>query len=230
MRASLFLAGLSLLALGACASDPHAGRKPTDPPPITPSEQFSIKVQPSPLELKLGPHSEGISPTQAQALRDFIGRWNDSDRGMITVKAPSHGPDAEAVYRTATSARDFLIAQGVSPDVIRIVSYDAGADPAAPILVGFLRYESKGPTCGQNWGNLADASKNETYSEFGCSITANMAAQVADPEDLLHPRAETAPDATRREVVIDKYRQGTTTSTTKDVQASGAVSTSVGQQ
>jgi pilus assembly protein CpaD len=228
MRASLLLAGLSLLALGACASDPHADHKPADPPAITPSEQFSIKVQPAPLELKLGPHPDGISPTQAAALRDFIGRWNDADRGMITVKAPSHGPNPEAVYRTATGARDFLIAQGVSPDVVRIVGYDAGADPAAPILIGFLRYEAKGPTCGQNWGNLADAFKNENYAEFGCSVTANMAAQVADPEDLLHPRAETPPDGSRRQIVLDKYRQGSTTATAKDTQANGAIS-STGQ-
>jgi pilus assembly protein CpaD len=229
MRASLFLAGLGLLALGACASDPQADHKPAAPPAITPTEQFSIKVQPAPLELKLGPHPDGLSPMQAAALRDFIGRWNDADRGMITVKAPEHGPNAEAVYRTATGARDFLIAQGVSPDVVRIVGYDAGADPAAPVRVGLLRYEARGPACGQDWGNLADAFKNETYAEFGCSVTANIAAQVANPEDLLHPRAETPPDGSRRQVVIDKYRLGTTTTTAKDAQANGAVSSGVGQ-
>jgi pilus assembly protein CpaD len=229
MRASLWLAGLSLLALGACASDPHADRAPAKPAPITPSEQYPIAVQPVPLELKLGAHVEGLSPNQTAALRDFIGRWNDADRGMITVKAPAHGPNAEAVYRTATGARDYLIAQGVMPDSVRIVSYDAGADPQAPVLVGFMRYEAKGPTCGQDWGNLADAFKNESYAEFGCSVTANIAAQIADPEDLLHPRAQTPPDGSRRQVVLDKYRTGATTSTAKDTQANGAVSTT-GQQ
>jgi pilus assembly protein CpaD len=60
-------------------------------------------------------------------------------------------------------------------------------------------------------------------------VTANIAAQIADPEDLLHPRAETPPDGSRRQVVLDKYRTGATTSTAKDTQANGAVSTT-GQQ
>ena len=230
MRAPLWLAGLSLLALGACASDPHSHHAAADPAPITPSERYPIEVQPAPLELKLGAHLDGLSPTQVDALRDFIVRWNDADRAPITVKAPSHGPNPAAVYRTATGARDWLIAQGVPSDQVSIVGYDAAADASAPVLVGFLRYEAKGPLCGQQWGNLGNVlNDNEVYKEFGCSITANIAAQVADPADLLHPRTVTASDATRRQSVIDKYRTGANTSSTKDAQANGAVSSSVGQ-
>jgi pilus assembly protein CpaD len=225
MRAPLWLAGLSLLALGACASDPHSERAAADPPPITPSERYPIEVQPAPVELKLGAHLEGLSPTQTEALRDFVSRWNDADRGPITVKAPSHGPDPQAVYRTATGVRDWLIAEGAPPDDVRIVSYDAATDAKAPVLVGFLGYQAKGPHC-DHWGDLSKVlADNETYKEFGCSITANIAAQVADPADLLHPRATTAADASRRQAVLDKYRQGASTSTAKDAQASGAIST-----
>jgi pilus assembly protein CpaD len=51
---------------------------------------------------------------------------------------------------------------------------------------------------------------------------------VAEPADLLQPRAETPPSAARRQVVMDKYRQGTDTATTV-TQTGGKVST-VGQQ
>src|ERR1700729_797262 len=92
MRATLWLASLSLLALGACATDPSHDRKAAaDPPPVTPSERSGI---------------------QADALHDFIGRWMQTDRAPITIKAPEHGPAQAAVYRTATGARDFLIGQG----------------------------------------------------------------------------------------------------------------------
>jgi pilus assembly protein CpaD len=229
MRARLWLAGLGLLALGACASEPHSQKVAANPSPITPTERFPIEVKRAPLELKLGAHLDGLSPTQVEALRDFIVRWNDADRAPITVKAPSQGPDPSAVFRTATGARDWLIAQGVPPDQVRIVGYDAAADASAPVVVGFLRYEAKGPECGHDWGNLANAYNNEVYDQFGCSITANIAAQVADPADLLHPRTETPPDAMRRQVVLDKYRQGATTAAAKDAQANGAVSTTVGQ-
>jgi pilus assembly protein CpaD len=230
MRAPLWLAGLGLLALGACATDAGPARKAaTDPPPITPSERYAIQVDPSPLELKLGVHEAGISPNQADALRDFVGRWMQTDRASITIKAPEHGPAQAAVYRTATGARDFLISQGVDPAAVRIVGYAAGDDKAAPVVVGFVRYQARGPQCGRSWGDLTKDYENAGYTEFGCSVTANIAAQIAEPADLLHPRDSDPPDATRRGNVLDKYRQGSTTSTAKDAQANGAVSSTGGQ-
>jgi pilus assembly protein CpaD len=229
MRAPLWLAGLGLLALGACATAPHRDKAAADPPPITPSERYAIQVDPSPMELKLGVHDDGISPNQAAALRDFLGRWMQADGAPITIKAPEHGPARAAVYRTATAARDFMIGQGVDPAAVRIVGYEAGDDRAAPVVVGFVRYQAHGPQCGRSWDNVADVYQNREYAEFGCAVTANMAAQIADPADLLHPRAEAPPDAQRRQNVLDKYRQGSTTSTAKDAQANGAVS-STGSQ
>jgi pilus assembly protein CpaD len=226
MRAPLWIASLSLLALGACASD-HA--TPANPPPLTPTERFSIDVTPAPDELQLGPHASGLSAAQVSALGDFFGRWSAGNREQITIKAPEHGADPAGAYRIATDARDYLIAQGVAADAIRIVGYEAAGDPKAPIRVGFMRYEAHGPQCGQSWDDLADVRENREYAEFGCAVTANIAVQLADPEDLLHPRTMTPPDAARRETVLEKYRQGVPTSTAKDTQANGAVSTVVGQ-
>jgi pilus assembly protein CpaD len=226
MRAPLWIASLSVLALGACAMDDE---HPANPAPLTPTERYSIEVRPSPDELQLAPHTAGLSPAQLQALTDLVARWNGGSRGPLTVKAPEHGPDPSGVYRTATDARDFLLAQGIQPQDVRIVGYDAQGDAQAPVRVGFVGYVAQGPQCGQDWGNLADVRSNREYDQFGCSMTANVAAELASPEDLLHPRAMTPPDASRRETVITKYRQGDTTSTTRDAQANGAVSSTLGQ-
>jgi pilus assembly protein CpaD len=229
MRAPLWLAGLGLLALGACATTAHDRKADADPPPITPSERYSIQVEPAPLEVKLGVHDSGLSQNQADALHDFAQRWVQAGRTPITIKAPEGGPTQAAVYRTVTGARDLLVAQGVDPDAVRIVSYDAGPDRDAPVVVGFMRYRARGPQCGREWGDLSRDYQSDGYAEFGCAVTANMAAQISDPADLLHPRDVDPPDAQRRQTVLDKYRQGSTTSTAKDSQANGAVSTT-GQQ
>jgi pilus assembly protein CpaD len=230
MRATLWLASLSLLALGACATDPsHAKKAAADPPPVTPSERYAIQVNPDPLELKLGVHDSGLSQNQADALHDFVGHWMQTDRAPITIKAPEHGPAQAAVYRTATGARDLLIGQGVAPAEVRIVGYEAADDRAAPVVVGFVRYQARGPQCGKDWSDLSKDFENNGYAEFGCSVTANIAAQIAEPADLLHPRDADAPDAQRRETVLDKYRQGATTATVKDSQANGAVSATAQQ-
>ena len=227
MRAPIWTASLLLLALGACAT---GGARPSaSTAPLTPTERYSIDVTPAPVEVQLAPHASGLSAAQAAALGDLIDRWAAGDRGMITIKAPEHGADPAGAYRIATDTRDYLVAQGVEASAVHIVGYDAANDPKAPVRVGFLHYEAHGPQCGQSWENLADVRNNEAYAQFGCAVTANIAAQLADPEDLLHPRTMTAPDAIRRETVLGKYRTGDTTSTTKDTQANGAVSTTVGQ-
>ena len=221
LRASLLIAGL--LALGACAGMPD---KKADTPPVTPSERYAIHVDPAPQDLKLGAHASGLSPAQTDALRVFVGLWEADDRKPITIMAPEHGPAAAAVFRTASGARDSLIAAGVPASEIQLIGYEAGGAADAPIRISFMSYTASGPQCGHGWEDIAKTYSNESYRQFGCAVTANMAAQIADPEDLLHPRAMGPSDATRRENVLDKYRTGTTTATAKDTQANGAVSSS----
>jgi len=223
MRSAPMVAALATLALGACATG-----QPSSNNAVTPTEHFAIQVKPVPQELKLAAHSDGLSPAQVEALHVFIDDWRNADGPDITLKAPEHGPDRDAAYRTTTDVRDFLISQGVLPAKLRVVGYEAGGDAKAPVLVGFLRYEAKGPTCGQSWSDLTQESSNQEYPEFGCAVTANIAAMIADPADLLQPRASDPADAQRRQAVTDKYRQGVITSSPKDPQADGTLAT-VGQ-
>ena len=76
---------------------------------------------------------------------------------------------------------------------------------------------SASPTCASwprrpnaaHWPtNLADDPRNLPYPNFGCAQQRNLAAQVANPADLLGPRTMEPADAERRDVVLDKYRQG----------------------
>ncbi|MBV9995579.1 MAG: CpaD family pilus assembly protein [Caulobacteraceae bacterium] len=221
MRMSPWLASLALLTLGGCVNGVED--RPPGPPPATPTEQFAIEVRPTAEELKLAPHATGLSPNQVGALDDFVRGWNGA--GDVTVKAPEHGADPAEAYRTATDARDFLIAHGVAAAKVRIVGYEADGDGHAPVVLTYARYEARGPRCGHGWGNLAAVNDNREYAEFGCALTANMAAQLAEPADVLHPRESTPMDAGRRETALEKYRQGAITSTPKDPQADGTLVT-----
>ena len=216
MRMPLF-ASLACLALGACVSD--QGDSLTQARPITAAERYAIQVKPAPVELMLAAHGSGLSEAQVAALRDFMGRYDDADRGAITIKAPEHGPDQSGVYRTATAARDYLIREGALPGDVRIEGYDANGDGKAPVRVSFVAYHAEGPICGTSWSDLSREASNQPYPEFGCAVTANIAAQIADPADLMHPRASDPPDALRRSDVITKYRHAEITSTPKDPQA-----------
>jgi pilus assembly protein CpaD len=56
--------------------------------------------------------------------------------------------------------------------------------------------------------------QNYPMTNFGCATQHNLAAAVANPEDLVQPRNEQPGYAARRRIVIDKYRQGQDPSST----------------
>jgi pilus assembly protein CpaD len=219
---TLMVLGMSALA-GACASTaPGAVEDPR-----LPTQQFEAKVISAPHELRLALHAQGVSVRQGDALSQFVADWQSEEGGMIGIQAPSTGVDPSAAYRMGESTRSFLISKGVSADQIEVVGYDPGAEQGAPLLVSYVRYKAEIPKCGVEWTNLAHTFSNRASPNYGCAVTANMAAQIADPGDLLQPRTTTPQDASRRQEVLDKYRKGDITAATKDENASGAVSSAV---
>jgi pilus assembly protein CpaD len=94
-----------------------------------------------------------------------------------------------------------------------------------PIIVTKSRAYAK--RCGEWPDDMTENERNEAYANFGCAQQSNIAAMVADPEDLLRPRRMTRADAMRRSVVFDKYRQGSeissATESKQQVQISDAV-------
>lgn len=214
-----------VLGLAACASAPPRQGAVADPP--TALDQFKAPVRALPTEIRLAVHAQGVSPGQAKALSDLVAGWRAVEGGKVVIQAPSGPADSGAVYRMGESVRAFLAGQGVPLQAITTVGYDGGGVAGAPIVVGYLRYEVDVPQCGQQWENLTSTWDNQVYGNFGCATTANLAAQIANPADLVAPRASDAPDAQRRMEVLGHYRAGEVTSSARDDQAAGAVSTAV---
>ena len=215
--------GLSLAAvagLAACAAAPTAALPPqagTD----TQAWAERVKVTSAPDEILLALHPAGLSDNQRAALQALVGRWLQAEGRELVVTAPSDGG------AMAVQVRERLIFLGAPAAQVRIV----GADPAAPrepvLRVGFVRHQAEIPKCGQGWESLTATRDNRAYENFGCAIAANMAAQVANPEDLIRPRDMAPADAGRRDTVAGKYRRGEITSSARDDQASGAISQAI---
>jgi pilus assembly protein CpaD len=204
------LSAVALLALlGGCATS--AGDMPVA---VTPTSQYRLEARPVPQEVALAPHAEGLSQAQRAALADIAGRAGGAP---IVVRAPAR--DEPVGARSAFNARAELQAMGY-PDV-RVASYDGA--PGAPILVGFTGYEAVVPQCGR-FGNLTATRDNRPTENFGCAITANMAAQISNPADIANPHPMDPTDAQRRSTVMGKYRAGQIPSAERDNNSSGAVS------
>jgi pilus assembly protein CpaD len=215
------LAAVIAAAAAGCSSVP----KPTADNPrhgLTSTEQFAAKVDSRQDQILLAPHGEGLSAAQARALSLLVDRWRDTGGGPIVIQAPSHG-GGEA-YHSAQAIQQELAGLGVGETLIRLVGYEASTAEGAPMIVGFASYEATPPKCGQDWDSFTRSATNKPNSNFGCAVTANIAAMVANPADLAGPRSSDPADIQRRETALAKYRAGTVTSSAKDDQASGSVS------
>lgn len=198
---SLVLAG-PVVGLAGCVGGPASLGGPA---PLTPTSRYALQVESGLDRIALAVHDEGLSGNQNAALRDLTQRFAASGAGTIVIEAPAGGDPAAA--KAAYAIQAFLQGLGLPSDRLRVISY-AGPDPRAPVLVGFETVQASVPRCGQVWGNLSRTGDNMSGSNFGCAVTANLAAQIADPRDIVSPRPLAPADAARRSVVFDRYRAG----------------------
>ncbi len=209
-----------VLAAGGCAGS----REEFGAGALTPTTQYAVSVGQTPQEIALAVHPQGLSPNQQTALTAFYGRWRDNGGGDLTVKAPVGAADPHLARRSADLTLSFLERLGVPAASLRLVGYSARQAQGAPVIASFQKYEAIIPDCSQGWNNMTSTGSNRPFSHYGCAVTANMAAMIANPRDIVTPTPIDPSDGARREMVMDKYRQGVATSTAADGQASGAVS------
>ncbi|MFD0934631.1 CpaD family pilus assembly protein, partial [Methylobacterium trifolii] len=110
----------------------------------------------------------------------------------------------------------------------------AAPDIAAPVRISFRRMEAKvADKCGlwpQDLGTSSFAVdfSNQPHWNLGCATQANLAAQVADPVDLVRGRPEGRIDSVRRVKDIDQLRNGKDPSTAWRQDGQNVVKSQVG--
>lgn len=206
--------------LGACATS--AGDHPMA---ALSTENYKLQAAPTVDQIALAPHAEGLSPAQRAAVADLAQRFAVAGADVITVQSASGGD--ETAVRSAMNVKAALELAGVPGERVRLGVYTAGDPAAAPVLASFKALAAVVPQCGREWNDLTATRDNRAYADFGCSVTANMAAQIANPRDIAGAAAMDAADAGRRSVVLDKYRKGEVTASQTNDQADGRVATVV---
>jgi pilus assembly protein CpaD len=207
-------------ALSGCAST--MGGDPTAP--MTPLSRYSLQVEPGLDRIALAVHDQGLSSNQHAALRGLAARYGASGAGHVRIESPA-GDDPVAVQQ-AYAVRSFLQAAGIPEDRIQMAAY-AAPDPRAPVLAGFETLRASIPHCAAEARTMGTRFSNQSSGGFGCAITANMAAQIADPRDILGARPMTPADSGRAAVVFDNYRRGQISSTPQEPLVSGRISGAV---
>ncbi|RVD65242.1 CpaD family pilus assembly protein [Mesorhizobium sp. M7A.F.Ca.ET.027.03.2.1] len=159
------------------------------------------------IDLPVGAGDRGMTGSQRDTLLGFLDGYDRSAAPTLTIQVPSGS--ANEVAATA-AARDFArlaIASGVKRNRLVVTSYQAASSEiSSPVRVAYVAVRAQTDKCGRWPADLVDTSENKHYADFGCSYQNNLAAQMANPADLLGPRKLSTIDAENRGAVIDVYR------------------------
>ena len=142
---------------------------------------------------------------QRDAVDGFMYRYDRSAAPQVLVMTPSGSANAAAATNVASDISRHLRKSGFRN--VEVVHYAANApDISAPIRVAYNVVKATTGQCGRWPDDLLATSENKHWANFGCSYQNNLAAQVANPNDLVGPRRPSEIDAENRSVAIDEYQ------------------------
>lgn len=215
------------LLLGACSGFGPNGQ--LEAITVKQTHPITVDEQAASLMLRVPPDSASLSDDDIGRLHAFAHSYKSRGNGPMVMSIPTGAPNRGAASRAAAEVETFLDGLAIGPARLRLSHYRAsGAASDAPLILSFSQYVATPSPCG-NWSEDYAFNPGNTRSpNFGCATQNNLAVMVADPGDLVAPRGMTPADAQRRDVVLERYRQGETTQTERAEEESGA-SSQVGQ-
>jgi pilus assembly protein CpaD len=206
LRAVSVLAVVATALLAGCAKRDSitVGSVPDDyrtNHPIVIAEKEEV------LDLPVSASDRGMTKQQRETLEGFLSGYDRSASPVLRIMTPSGAANEVAASYAANDFARMAKQSGIPASRLMITSYQAGSpDVSAPIRVSFTAMKAQTDKCGRWPEDIANTEDNKHYANFGCSYQNNLAAQIANPADLLGPRKETTIDAERRGQVIDAYR------------------------
>jgi len=205
----------AVLLAGSCAAPMNDGTTFSNDPAV--NHPISVEPHFASLKVNFSAADAGLLPDDAARFENFVSDFASRGSGSISVSAPE-GRDATTIIRYFGTR---LSEMGVPRSRI-LVGTHATAD--LRVEIGFIAYTASTKACGDWSKNLGETAANAPAPNFGCAVQTNIAAQIADPRDLIQMRDTDPVDANRRAVVIGNYEQGKITSAEKTKDQSGAVS------
>jgi pilus assembly protein CpaD len=171
------------------------------------------------LTVFIGDRRGGLTPLQRTEVAGLASGWRREATGGFVIEIPVGGANERAATSVSREIRAVLAANGVPGHSIEIRPVPT-QDPVrlGTIRVNYPKMVAETGSCGL-WPEDLGPTMNVAYNSnrphwnHGCATQRNFAAQVAEPADLVQPRAETPILTSRRATVFDKYRKGEATAT-----------------
>jgi pilus assembly protein CpaD len=209
------LLAISTLVLAGCST-----LRPTQKAfaPDEYDQRHPIMLAQGMTHLDVFPAGNNLDRIQRRDIVAFARDYAQNGSGGVTIALPK-GPVATNHRAILSSVRQALGEGGVSKNV-RIAHFDIDpAQGAAPLRISFSKLQARVQSqCGIWPADIAGSKDLETwhnrpYHNLGCSYQSMIAAQVADPRDLVRPRSEGEVDLGKRLQDIQAVRSGSDPST-----------------
>lgn len=197
----------ALLLLAGCETNRHSVTVGSIPDDYRTTHPILIGDKEQVLDLPVGAAERGMTGMQKARLDGFLGEYDRSANPVLTITAPVGAYNEAAASHAARDFAHRARMLGVPSERIAVTAYQAAsADASPPVRVIFTTVRAYTDRCGRWPEDIADTPDNKHYADFGCSTQNNLAAQVANPTDLLGPRRRGEIDAENRRKVISDYR------------------------
>jgi pilus assembly protein CpaD len=167
------------------------------------------------LDIPVGSGEYALTDATRDLIKGFAQDYAALSKSVIRIAIPMNAANSAAANGVRNRVRKTLIDAGVPSTRIVLTNYNSPASEAsAPIKLSFIAVTAITDECGQWPSDVAGptVAQNKNYENFGCASQQNLAAQIANPSDLVGPRGMSPIDAANRATVIKTYRDGDTSS------------------
>ena len=215
---SLALAFAGAALLGGCQTSSRVDIAQSMPDDYRVRHPIAVREKVQSLTLFIGSNRSELTPSQRAELLAFAQSWRREATGGVVIDLPVGGSNERAAADALREIQSIIVASGVSPQAMVVRNYRPGDRTLGPVRITYPKIAAQAGPCGV-WPEDIGPSFNRNYFEnqpmhyIGCASQRNLAAQVADPADLVQPRSETPALASRRNTVTEKYRKGEPTAT-----------------
>ena len=199
-------AGIAGISMGACST-----YQSSVGPTIT-RNKITVAETVERLELYAGSAGLHLSSRDQDAVADFLSGYANSGEGPLYMNVPSSAMGSQGVQQAQSVVSSFLSRLGMSGAAVQTGQYPSIPGSPAPVIVSY-RHLATAPIDCQMGAALTQTFNNQPYKNFGCAQTANLAALIDNPRQLLAPYAFDPSSAVRRMKVIDSYNNAEPTAT-----------------
>ena len=167
-----FAAPLALglaLALAGCGGTPDNRLLDSIHQPVVDHASYTYDVPVAP---------EGISAPERDRLADWFTAMNLRYGDKVTLEDPLDNPATRAGVAAVTARYGLLLTPSAPPA--------QGYVNAGTVRITITRATATVPGCPDWSANSESNLKNGTSSNYGCAVNSNLAAMIANPDELLH--------------------------------------------